>query len=114
MKALTIEILTKHYLGMKGRIMLPEKLDKKYARIWNESCSWKIPKGFRPFSRSEPLTPKEKEMFTTGIWMTVDMMARDGLISQEMLRYWHNKENGWDNRSKINDGYTGKEKFIAP
>ena len=93
--------------------MLPKKLDKKYARIWNESCSWKIPRGFRPFISQKPLSRKEHEMFVTGIWMTVEMMARDKLISQGMLRYWHNKENGWENRSEISDGYTGDKRFKA-
>jgi len=91
--------------------MLPKKLDKKYARIWNQSCGWEIPKGFRPFRGHEPTTRKEKELFTTGIWMTVEMMARDGLISQEMLRYWHNKENGWRDQSKIQDGYKGDKRY---
>ncbi len=91
--------------------MLPKKLDKKYARIWNEACDWKIPKGFKPFEIQKPLTEKEQTMFSTGIWMTVEMMARDGLISREMLRYWHNKQNGWNNKSKISNGYIGNKRF---
>ena len=91
--------------------MLPKKLDSKYAKMWIDANMGNIPKGLEPFKIHQPLSQKEKEMFSTGIWVAVNQMVSDDLISSEMLRHWHNKEEGWNNQSKIKDGYNGKKRF---
>lgn len=88
---------------------LPSKLDKKYAKLWNQTCGWKIPRSLKPFRITGKLTRRENDLYAGACWKVLNMMAQDGLISRDALRYWHNKENGWKNWSTIDEGYVPKD-----
>ncbi len=85
---------------------LEEKLDQKYAQMWNEACLWKIPTGIVPFEANGVLTEREVALFAEGCWNVLENMADDGLITRSALRRYHEKENNWPpGQSKIEVGY---------
>lgn len=73
---------------------MDEKLEKKYARMWHQTNSWEIPEGLDPFNRHDVSSRYLRDLYVSGMWKVFNMMAEDGLISQEMLRRIHDEQPG--------------------
>lgn len=82
-------------------IRIPKNLDYKYASLWHDANSHKLPAILKPMGWLKPLNERDLRIHTTAIYQVMNMLAEDGLIKQETIREIHNKENGWVNRSRI-------------
>lgn len=77
---------------------LNNELNEKYARLWHETCVMTVPSGLEPFIAHSCLIKGNKginDLYVSGLWKVLNMMAKDGLITQEELRRQHDEMNGW-------------------
>lgn len=81
-------------------IQIPTSLDKKYAILWHDGNDGRLPMILKA-SWLKPMNGRDKQVYSTAIYMVMNMLAEDGVIKQETIRQVHNKENGWDNQSRI-------------
>lgn len=73
---------------------MTKELEEKYAKLWLETNGWNIPKGLEPFERIAPKDNYSRNLYISGMWRVLHMMAQDGLITQQKLRELHDKEPG--------------------